>query len=413
MNKPSTIAATSSASSINNNNSDFAYINNNLLNLNKQTTDIHDFAFFYNINSLKHMLKFSTYVSYYINNISPTKTLSPTSSLPEFFINKSSSSLDSDENNYVLLNKWFESIVDFIILKPPSSYEQTPSLTLPSPSSSLSSASDSCLNSQIYAPSSLTAISTSSNSSSSSTSNHTTNNECTCILKRIDQTVLLKSYLIKFFLDSLNGNFYKLKHLYSYLNDAILHLNNDLLKLDSASISNNNNNNANINQIDSNIMKKPLDHSFKSLVVLKEVYKFLTMPCTFNIFKLALNLNNNEKKFLFIHEPLFYLNKDDFTLNESAKKNVVSGVAEKGDPPYSDFSATSLTTLKKANNDNEDNNLKQTVNINKSNNNNDDSCNDMNGLQTNLQSKAVFILNRGLNSNDKVCFNETIVSITE
>ena len=382
MNKPSTIA-TSSTSSINSNNSDFAYINNNLLNLHKQTTDIHDFAFFYNINSLKHMLKFSTYVSYYINNINPTKTLSPTSSLPEFFINKSSSSLDSDENNYVILNKWFESIVDFIILKPPS-YEQTPSLTIPSSSSSLSSASDSCLNSQIYAPSSLTAISTSSSSSSSSTSNHTTNNECTCILKRIDQTALLKSYLIKFFLDSLNGNFYKLKHLYSYLNDVILHLNNDLLKLDSA--SNNNNNNANMNQIDFNIMKKPLDHSFKSLIVLKEVYKFLTTPCTFNIFKLALNLNNNEKKILFIHEPLFYLNKDDLTLNESAKK---------------------------ANNDNEDNNLKQTVNINKGNNNNDDNCNDMNGLQTNLQSKAVFILNTGLNSNDKVCFNETIVSTTE
>ena len=97
------------------NSKNFSYINHNLMNLNKFSTDIHDYAYFANINSLKQLNIFSTYPLYHIKDFSLSVTSSSTLTPPSSQEKRLNSECVNN-NNFVNLNKWFESILDFLHL---------------------------------------------------------------------------------------------------------------------------------------------------------------------------------------------------------------------------------------------------------------------------------------------------------
>jgi hypothetical protein len=102
--------------------------------------------------------------------------------------------------------------------------------------------------------------------------------EPNCLFKLISPASFLKSQLVNFFLLKLNGNFFKLKHLTSFLNEVCVCLEN--LKSEYQ-IKNEN------EKIDLN---KPFENPFKMIHIhLKESQSFLTLPCTYKLFKLAIS----------------------------------------------------------------------------------------------------------------------------
>lgn len=130
-------------------------------------------------------------------------------------------------------------------------------------------------------------------------------NECQCIEKFCHPT---HSYLVSFFINSLNGNFFKLKHLMAYLNDQIVSLKNDL---------NNRHVLAADNSIDylmftSHNLFLPLDATPMSLMILTEIRTFLNSTCVWNVFRKALKNSVVQKKLSIYFN--FYTNKN-FKIN--------------------------------------------------------------------------------------------------
>jgi hypothetical protein len=85
--------------------------------------------------------------------------------------------------------------------------------------------------------------------------------------------------MIRFFLDTLNGNFFKLKNLISFLDEtisAVSRLSRDESTIDTAS---------SVKSVDNN-------NSLQSLKNLIEINKFLTLPCTHSLFKAAIKKHN-------------------------------------------------------------------------------------------------------------------------
>lgn len=127
----------------------------------------------------------------------------------------------------------------------------------------------------------------------------------------------------KLFLNSLNGNFFKLKHLYSYLHETTLHLNNELKHINKLDLHDTSSQTNHLpDKLDD--LNEPFDCSLKSLFILNEINRFLAAPCTLNIFKLAIYKNNNFKKYLLFSNNIncnqSYLNsanKDCDLLNDN------------------------------------------------------------------------------------------------
>ena len=210
-------------------NRDYSNVNNNLVNLNKLITDIHDNAYFTNLSKLNHLKEFPTYSNYqylfkHDNNKSSSSNFN--SKLSSHSCSSSSNlsnSSQNDKNNIILLNNWFDMIHIDLVKLTNSHNSSTSKLSF---CSSHQSTSTLC--------------------------------KADCLTNIIDQTNLFDLSFIKFFLDALNGNFFKLKHLVDYLNDLILSTNsNDTM------IAN-------------------------ELILINEIITFFNLPCTFTLFQLAL-----------------------------------------------------------------------------------------------------------------------------
>ena len=108
---------------------------------------------------------------------------------------------------------------------------------------------------------------------------------CKCIVNTVN---LSHSYLVGFFLDSLNANFFKYKQLIAYLSKTI-----DCLRGTRDSMVPDQSGQLKFNQQD---LSAPLDTSVKSIMILEEIHLFLTSNCTLSLFKTALKQNFRDRK---------------------------------------------------------------------------------------------------------------------
>ena len=120
---------------------------------------------------------------------------------------------------------------------------------------------------------------------------------CDCIAKSLGLELLLDSVLVRFFLQTLNGNFFKLKHLCEFLS-RLLDESFDLSKVDPKRRD------SEFKLVLSDFLKKNeatrhethiFDSSFESYRVLNEIMNFLNAPCTVSLFKTAVIVNNSNK----------------------------------------------------------------------------------------------------------------------
>lgn len=226
----------------------FAYINNSLANLEKQNTDIHDQAYFKNVNSVRHLDDMcDQYPRYTIANLAP---LSPTLS----------------ESHHTSLNAWLRSIAEFLVVARRSNLQWC--WSNPTPSSPPIPAVLSTNQPQSPVPPPSTPIS------------------CECLMRGVEQSEALKncwlrsSVLIRFFLQApLNGNFFKLKHLYAFLERTLENVTRSLATVEFTGP---------IESLGDEITR-PLEFSAKSAYLLGEILRFLKTPCVYTVFKTALN----------------------------------------------------------------------------------------------------------------------------
>ena len=243
------------------------------MNLNKSTTDVHDYAHFANISSLKQLNIFSTYPLYHIKDFSLSVTSSSTLTPPSSQEKRLNSECVNNNNSFVNLNKWFESILDFLHLlnhSPTHAQQQTTTVESKIPKVDACSSSSCACVTQLK-------------------------NRTECILEQIDISMLLKSYLIKFFLESLGGNFFKLKNLISFLNESITILTNELNQSKNDNLTTTKNGTSSLLPtyvVDFESTNSHLDNSIKPLTILNEIHTFLTLTCTFNLFKVAVKKHN-------------------------------------------------------------------------------------------------------------------------
>ncbi len=255
----------------------YVYINKFKANLIESHVDLHDFAQFTHVHRLKPFQNFETYFQYFIN-----EQLTPVS-------------IDSNQIN---LNKLIQSIVELILELSAKSHSFCQPQEFVKDSSPSSYSSKSLLNCSAFC-----------NCKSFET------NEPSCLFKLISPATFMKSYLVTFFILNLNGNFFKLKHLSSFLNEICFYLENS--KSDCKLLNENEKNN--------------LDHSFEKSfkmlnIHLKESQIFLTLPCTYKLFKLAiseetrlLNLRDSHSSEQFERVPnssnFLSLNNNDLNFN--------------------------------------------------------------------------------------------------
>ena len=204
----------------------YSYLNNKLINLHDTIIDLHDNALFYNLSLIKYNVQFSNFVQYSIDNLNSTPTR-----------NKMA-------NNFLSLNPWLKSILELVLLLKAND-----------------SKCEECLLNRV--------------------------NDSNC--KKFTGKSFDKTFFVNFFLSSLNGNFFKLNHLYSFLNETIESL--------SKGLSNGKGITEQIIDLDTSF-----ENTNKSLFLLSEIFKFLTLPCTHNFLKIALNKNNAFKKYLLFNQ---------------------------------------------------------------------------------------------------------------
>lgn len=202
----------------------YAYLNNKLLNLNDLTADFHDNALFNNISLLKHNQQFSNYAQYLI------RSLDLVSNSKDF------------STQQITLNPWLKSTVEIILqLECNNSFN-----------------CEECLLDGL--------------------------DEKNC--KNLENFISKKNFFSIFFLDTLNGNFFKLDHLMAYIDKKISEI--------AIAIKIQNENCVNI--------LDDFDTSPKSLSTLKQVRKFLTLPCTHKHLKVILIKQIIFKKLLLFNQ---------------------------------------------------------------------------------------------------------------
>ena len=235
----------------------YVYINYNLMNLSHAGTDIHDFSFFINTNSLKHMKQFPTYPTYQIGDMHLSPPSSPADN--KAILTKNTTTQEAEvvaSPSLICLNEWFHSIVEFIKLNKSSiSCSTNQQVELCCPCNTIQQQQQ-----------------------------HSNCNDY--LQKQIDQTSLFKSFLVRFFLDSLNGNLFKLKNLIAFVDECVSSLSAHLADVAAPATS------TTISLASVDLSSEPLDNSPRSLLVLREIHTFLASPCTFNLFKSAIKKCN-------------------------------------------------------------------------------------------------------------------------
>lgn len=215
----------------------FAYLNNALANLEKPSTDLHDQACFKNVAVVRHMDEMSTHYPHYsIANLTNPQ----------------------QQQHIVVLNPWLKSIGEFLVVA-----HQT----------------------------NLNCCSTSANSGGESSSGAAGNKQidCECLLRAVEQTesarllsncLFHSSVFIRFFLQApINGNFFKLKHLFAFLERT-----RDSL---SKSLSTPTEFLGPIEALGEEF-SRPFEPTSKSVFILSEIIRFLKTPCVYTVFKVAL-----------------------------------------------------------------------------------------------------------------------------
>jgi hypothetical protein len=292
----------------------YVYINNSLCNLDKASTDIHDNAFFKYIISLKHLTTNCTYASYHINNITPSQASSSSSS----HLTTTTTTTINHVGECLVLNQWLNAIIELLLLV-----------------NKLDNFNYCYLTNGL----------------------HNKSTECTCILNLVERKHLFKSSLIKFFLNSLDGNFFKLKHLNSFLNETALSLSSQL----------------GIQQVETksswpadvcDINNKPFERSMRTLIILNEINRFLSVPCAYNVFKQAV------------------IEKDIFVNSTVAQPDQQSQLSA-GFLATADTLRTNTKLISHPINGNSNNNN------NNNNNNNDENFSNMNESSKNLHIKLI------------------------
>lgn len=363
----------------------YTYVNNSLTNLEKPNTDIHDNACFKNIHLLKHLIGYSAYARYCINNLKQPLASSSSSSAPLLTTSLSSSCLADSSNNkpcpcvhnntagntndYLVLNNWLKSIIELLLII-----------------NKLDNLKSCFLNNS---PSTATTTTT-------ATGNKIT--DCNCILNLIDKKHLFKSSFIKFFINSLNGNFFKLKHLNSFLNDTILTLNNELENRNQsdsgAPCPTPNQTFSSLVDCGDDVVNGPFDHSARTLIILNEINRFLTLPCAYSMFKQAilehkanncLNMKNNNSNLI----ASTFLNTADCILYSKYITNGISTNLNNNNAGTN----TNATTIGNSTNSNNNNNDENFSNMNES----SSSSSELKNVQLKLISK-----NSSLNGVDEI-----------
>jgi hypothetical protein len=223
----------------------FVYINNNLVNMNKKSTDIHDYALFTKMAHLNHVIyNHSTFADYKINGLDETN-------------NKNGS---ISETQTLILNDWFKIIIEYLLHN----------------NNAASNSPNGILN--LFAHYSFSA----------------------------SLSQLFESNLVNFFLNTLNGNFFKLKHFIYYLQITLATM-VEKVKIDLTNTNTNGeetyecfmkklksnelNNNTNsqefnlaklLNSNDLNSFK--FDYSLKSYIILNEIMRLMSSSRTLDMF---------------------------------------------------------------------------------------------------------------------------------
>lgn len=210
----------------------FAYLNGSLANLEKLSTDMHDQACFKNARAVRHLDELcANYPRYVIGNLTQT--------------------VNSDAH-LTSLNAWLRSIAEFLVVAHRTKLEWC---SCPRRDQHLQQQQQ-----PQQSPQPLTV-------------------DCDCLLREVEQNCSLRSSaLIRFFLQTpLNGNFFKLKHLYTFLERT------------QESLTSATDFTASIESLSGDDLARPFENSAKSAFLLAEIVRFLKTPCVYTVFKAALN----------------------------------------------------------------------------------------------------------------------------
>jgi hypothetical protein len=104
--------------------------------------------------------------------------------------------------------------------------------------------------------------------------------DCDCILDNVNQEQLLDSALVRFFVQNLNGNLFKLKDLYTFLDAQVAASSDGAKQADSYS--------ALVGHLNGN----GDESDFRS--ILSACVEFLNTPCLVNLFKAAVFIHNHK-----------------------------------------------------------------------------------------------------------------------
>ncbi|RNA27849.1 type I inositol 1-4-5-trisphosphate 5-phosphatase-like [Brachionus plicatilis] len=202
----------------------YTYLNNKLFNFNDLMADFHDNALFNNISLIKHKEQFSKYAQYLIQNLD----LVPKPKCPSPKI--------------INLNFWLKSTIEIILQLD-------------------------CVNAFNCETCALSGL-----------------DEKNC--DNLEKFVSEKNFFSIFFLNTLNGNFYKFDHLMAYLQNTISELTKSI-KTEGKDL---------VDNLDF------FDQSSKSLTTLRTVQRFLTLSCTHKLLKITLYKHTTFKKLLLFNQ---------------------------------------------------------------------------------------------------------------
>jgi hypothetical protein len=228
----------------------FVYINNNLVNMNKKSTDIHDYAIFTKMTHLNHIIyNHSTFADYKISGLDET--------------NNSNSNGSTNDTQTLILNDWFKIIIEYLLHNSGHATSNSPSGIL-----------------NLFA-------------------HYSFNNSL---------SQLFESNLVNFFLNTLNGNFFKLKHFIHYLQITLasmiekvkIDLTNNKVSISGCGeesyeclLKKLKSNELNANSQEFNLAKLlnsndlsnfKFDYSLKSYIVLNEIIKLMCSTRTLDMF---------------------------------------------------------------------------------------------------------------------------------
>lgn len=254
----------------------YVFINNNLSDLENSVIDLHDNAWFTNSHVLKFLVDFDKYPNYNIMNITSTKPANQS-----FLHEKSQEQLF--EQTDINLNQWFKAIGEIIINCHKNSESNVNICYKTDP-------------------------------------NYKSVSDCRCVSNLAN---LSRSYLVNFFLNSLNANFFKFKHLTSFITEQISFLKLELNATETTYTQETLNSHVKFTTQDLNV---PLGISQKSLDILTEISCFLSSTCVLNLLRSELKKSVTEKKLSVYFN--FFMNKNFSDGSSITRKQSANEVVE-------------------------------------------------------------------------------------